>query len=278
MTGIPTDDGLYGDISDDLYHSDRGSLSSSGARKLLPPSCPALFRHAMDNPPESTSTFDIGKAAHSVILGKGQEIGVIDAPDWRSKKAKDQRDYAIAHGLIPLLEADYNAVRKMADKVAYHPLAQALLREGDAELSGYWHDAETGTRLRFRPDWLTQLASGRIACVDVKTSQSASPQDFSSSAARYGYAFQQEWYKAGLRALEIADDPIFLFLVVDKTPPHLVSVIALDDDAAAYGQRQMRRAIDIFARCTEADDWPGYPETVHTVGLPRWSYYQEGAE
>ena len=44
-----------------------------------------------------------------------------------------------------------------------HPSAAALLDEGTPELSGYWHDVETGVRLRFRPDWLTELASRRIA-------------------------------------------------------------------------------------------------------------------
>lgn len=275
---IPDDDGIYSGISDTDYHADRGSLSSSGARKLLPPSCPALFRHAMDNPQESSAAFDIGKAAHAVILDEGAQIVRVLAADWRTKEAKQQRDEAYAEGKIPLLAPDHEAVMSMATAVHTHPLAAALLDEGQAELSGYWHDADTGTRLRFRPDWLTELASGRIACVDLKTSQSASPQEFSSSAAKWGYALQREWYCDGLRALEIAEDPIFLFILVDKNPPHLVSVIELDDDAIAYGRRKMRRAIDVYAKCQAADDWPGFPQIVHTVGLPRYIYNQEGSE
>lgn len=272
---IPTTDGIYPNISDTDYHADRNSLSSSGARKLLPPSCPALFRQAMDAPQESSPAFDIGKATHTLTLGAGQEIVRIPAANYKSKAAQEKRDEVYAAGQTPLLEHEMLSVVRMAQSVRAHPLAAALLDHGDAELSGYWTDAETGTRLRFRPDWLTELASGRIACVDLKTSQSASPQEFSSSAAKFGYALQAAFYMEGLRALEIAEDPIFLFLVVSKTPPHLVSVIALDDDAIAYGRRQMRRAIDTYAACLEKDGWPGYPECVHTISLPRWTYSSE---
>ena len=275
---IPAEDGLYGDISDTEYHADRGSLSSSGAHKLLPPSCPALFLWEQLHGRKPKPQYDFGHAAHKFVLGEGEEIAPVYADDWRTKEAKAQRDQAHAEGKIPLLKTAVDTALEMANKVMAHPLAAALLAEGSPELSGYWHDVETGVRLRFRPDWLTELASGRIACVDVKTSQSASPQDFSSSAAKFGYAFQNAWYVEGLRALEISDDPIFLFVIADKNPPHLVSVVALDDDAVAYGRRQMRRAIDTYAKCVAADDWPGYPATVHTVGLPRWAYYQEETE
>ena len=111
---IPEADGIYPDISDLIYHQDRGSLSSSGARKLLPPSCPAIFRHAQDNPPESSTAFDIGKAAHTMILGAGQEIGPVPFDDWRSKAAQQARESARADGWIPLLQADYQSVCVMS--------------------------------------------------------------------------------------------------------------------------------------------------------------------
>lgn len=275
MSVIPADDGIYPGIPDTVYHADRASLSSSGAKKLLPPSCPALFKHGQDNPQENKAVFDIGKVAHKMILGVGEKVVRVDAADWKTKAAQDKRKEAYAAGHIPLLKAEVDAAQRMAGAAYEHPLAAALLAEGTPELSGYWHHTETGARLRFRPDWLTELANGRVTIVDVKTSTSASPQEFSSSAAKFGYAMQRAWYCEGLRALEIADDPAFLFVVVDKNPPHLVSVVTLDDEAIAYGQRQMRRAINTYAECVEKNDWPGWPDNVHTISLPRWAYYAE---
>lgn len=272
---LPIEPGIYPDIPDSVYHASRDTLSSSGARKLLPPSCPALFRWEQDNPPEPKQQFDIGKAAHKMVLGVGEKIVRVDADDWKLKANQEIRKAAYAAGQIPLLKSEVDAAQRMAGAVHTHPLAAALLKDGDAELSGVYTDPKTGVRLRFRPDWLTQLPSGRITIVDLKTSQSASPAEFASSAARFGYALQQVWYCEGLRVLEITDDPALLFLIVDKNPPHLVSIVQLDDDAIRYGERQMRRAINLYAACVEDDYWPGYPETVHTISLPRWAYYAE---
>ena len=40
----PIEPGIYDKIPDEIYHGDRNSLSSTGARKLLAPSCPAKVR------------------------------------------------------------------------------------------------------------------------------------------------------------------------------------------------------------------------------------------
>jgi hypothetical protein len=64
-----TEPGIY-QMTNEEYHADRGSLSSSGARKLLPPSCPALFRHAQDTPQEPKKTFELGRPRTSSCSAK----------------------------------------------------------------------------------------------------------------------------------------------------------------------------------------------------------------
>ncbi|MBO0827768.1 MAG: hypothetical protein J2P24_08300 [Streptosporangiales bacterium] len=47
-----TEPGVY-NLPAAVYHADPvpgGSLSQSGAKKLLPPSCPALYRYWADHP------------------------------------------------------------------------------------------------------------------------------------------------------------------------------------------------------------------------------------
>ncbi len=78
MTGYAP--GVY-DIPEGAYFADP-ALSCSGAKLLLPPSCPALFRYRQDHP-EHKDVFDFGSAAHKMVLGAGPPIALVDAPDWR---------------------------------------------------------------------------------------------------------------------------------------------------------------------------------------------------
>lgn len=258
---------LFSGISDVDYHGDRASLSSTGARKLL--ACPARFRWERDNPPPSTRAFDLGKLAHRLILGEGSPILVVEAVDWRSKAAQEQRAAAYDAGVVPVLRAEYEAALAMRDAVWRHDTAAELFEDGAAELSGYWRDEPTDVRLRFRPDWMTGL-DDRAVCVDAKTTVSADPAEFARSVVKFGYHMQAAWYLEGLRQNGI-DDAAFLFVCIEKAPPHLVSVIELDAEAVAEGAYQNRRAIDLYAQCVATDTWPAYGHNIHTLSLPPWA-------
>lgn len=258
---------LHAGITDDKYHADITSLSSTGARKVL--ACPAKFKWQLDHPPAPTSkAFDFGKLAHRLVLGEGSQINIVDAPDWRGKDARDQRDAAYAIGAVPVLRSEYDAARQLRDSVFNHEAARALFADGVAELSGYWRDEPTDVQLRFRPDWMTE--DGRVICADLKTTISADPAEFGRSVGRYGYHLQAAWYLEGLRQHGI-DDPRLLFVCAEKTPPYLVSVIELDDEAIAEGRRMMRTAVDLYARCAETGIWPGYGDDINLISLPMWA-------
>src|SRR5512135_3837265 len=100
-----TEPGIY-DLPADVYHADpvpTGSLSSSGARLLLPPSTPAHFRWAREHPRPSTPAMDFGRAAHRIVLGVGEDLVEVQADSWRTKAAQQAADEARAAGKTPLL-------------------------------------------------------------------------------------------------------------------------------------------------------------------------------
>lgn len=274
--GVPPNDGVYGRIPDPVYHSDRASLSSSGARALLPPSCPALFRQHQLAPPDPKPQYDFGHAAHKMVLGEGAQIVRVDADNWRTKEVQQKRHKAWSEDKLPLLAKDVDIAQVMAGRVYANPYAAKLLANGSAEVSGYWHDDNTGLRLRFRPDFLPDRP-GRLICVDYKTSTSANPRHFEKQAADYGYHQQASWYLDGLREVEISDDAAFVFIVQQKTPPFLVSLVQLDAEALEIGRQLNRKAIDLYAKCSANNDWPGYGEGIHTASLPKWAVYQNEA-
>jgi hypothetical protein len=263
------------DLPDPEYHA-HPAFSSTGAREILPPSCPALFLHRRDNP-VTKPVFDLGKAAHRLVLGVGAELVVIDAPDWRTKAAREARDEAIAAGQVPLLPDDHTVVERMAAALRAHPQAGPLLAlPGVPERSLFWTDPDTGVECRARTDLMLNPAPGRRDVIlDYKTARSADPATFGRTVAEYGFHQQQAWYLDAARANGlVGDDAVFLFVVQEKTPPFLVSVIELDAVAARIGRERNARARAVYAECTQTGSWPGYAADVAVASLPRWAEIQ----
>lgn len=260
----------------DLYHADPvpgGSLSSSGARKLLPPGCPALFHYERTNPIEPNADFDFGHLAHKLVLGAGADIVVIDADSYHAKEAKEQRDAAYAEGKIPALKAKYARARAMASALRNHPVAAALLApgRGKAEQALFWRDRETGIWRRALVDHLPHAGGpGRFIAVDYKTCASADPESIMRSVYNYGYHQQDDWYLDGIRAVGLDDDPAMVFIFQEKQPPFLVNTIQLTATARLIARDLNRQAIEIYAACKEAGRWPGYSAEIEPVGLPPW--------
>jgi hypothetical protein len=282
--GAITEPGIYPDLTAEEYHADRGSLSSSGARRLLAPSCPARFRYEQDHPQPHRRTFDIGTAAHRLVLGDGPELVAVDADDWRTKAARAERDEVYAAGGVPLLAAEFDQVHAMADALRRHPIASALFAPGTgrAEQSLFWRDERTGVMRRARLDWLRDPRDGRLLVPDYKTAHDASPEAIARAVDTYGYHQQGDWYTAGVRALGLDEGrgTAFLLVVQEKTAPYLVTVVELDAPAMRIGAAKNRRAIETYARCVETGHWPGYVDDTspYYLSLPAWALIRDTEE
>jgi hypothetical protein len=264
--------GLYSDISLEDYHNDPTTLSSSGARKLLKPSCPAKFKHWRDNPEPPKLHFEIGTAAHTLLLGDGPELVECDYDSWRPKDAQAEKAAAEARGATALLKHQMDDVRAMVRTVRQHPIAGKLFTPGSgvAEQSLYWLHRGTGVTLRCRPDW---LRADRI--VDYKTCTRADLDQIQKDVANYGYHIQDAWYRAGVKALGLCDgEPKFTFVFQEKTAPYLITIVELDPPALDIGKRLMEMAIYAYAECTASDVWPDYMADdapyIPQISLPAW--------
>ena len=274
--GVPDTDGIYGWVPEDIYHADQGSLSVSGAKLLLPPSCPAKFKERMDNPPPAKRHFEFGHLVHLEVLGKGVETVELPFDDYRTKAAREARDDARARGKVPVLVGpkanddigvELAKARTMADKIRNDPEAGPLFARGHAEKSLYWTDPDSGVRLRGRVDWLTTI-DGRLTCVDLKTSTTANPAELERKFWQHCYHMQNAWYRRLLIELGMSDDPDFVFVVAEKEPPFAVTVVRYDQEAIAEGDRLNRQAIDLYVECRTANHWPEYTDHSVTLSLP----------
>ncbi|WP_066904426.1 PD-(D/E)XK nuclease-like domain-containing protein [Mycolicibacterium houstonense] len=279
---VPEKDGRYGHVPEDAYHQDRGSLSVSGAKLLLPPSCPAKFHEIMTNGQPPKKVWDFGHVAHHLVLGKGSAFKVLDpeihglkadgtvaaspraTTDWRNAE-KDAR----AQGLIPIHIDDYTKAKEMAEKVHKHPEAAPIFQRGHAEVSYYRTDPDTGTRLRCRVDWINEEIT------DYKTSDTANPEDLERKFHRLGYYMQAAWYIDLVTAITGTTAPRFRFVVQEKTAPYVVTVLEYDTEAIEEGRRRNREAIHTYTACMETNTWPGYSDETVTLSLPHWAFDDE---
>lgn len=251
------------------------ALSASGAKLLVQPGGPARYAYRLTHPEPPRDAWDLGTAAHLAVLGTGPDVVVVDADSWRTKVAQQARDEARAAGAVPLLAADAQRVDDMAAALRAHPIASRVMHpdSGRPEVSLFWHDGEHDVDRRGRVDWLREPdGNGRLILVDLKTAASADPGEFARAAARYGYAQQAAFYQDLVVGLGLASSAPFVFVVIEKEPPHLVSVIELDEPSLAAGRALNDRALRLFARCQESGVWPGLTEDeVALVSLPTWA-------
>ena len=259
------------DVPEAEYHSGANlapemgrSLSATAAKTLL--ANPARFLYERDHGRPPKDAFDVGTLAHELILRGGDDrLVVVDAYDWRSKAAQEAKKAAHAARKVPVHRGDLLAASHLARAVRNHRLAAAILSEGEPEKSLYWTDPETGITCRGRVDWLRDNA-----IVDVKTTTygGSDPGAFGRAAASYDYPLQAAHYQDGIEALTGQRLP-FIFVVVEKEPPHFVRVHQLHPDDLETGRGRAREARRLFAEY-ESDGYPEVGQDIETTPLPGW--------
>jgi hypothetical protein len=224
--------------------------------------------------PEEASHFDKGAAAHALLLGRGRAITVVDAPDWRTKAAKEAREAARADGKTPVLGKDYAVAVEMAREVrnelALTPGCERAFVEGDAERVLIWQEP-CGIWCRAMLDWMEP--DGTVW--DLKTSAgSAHPLALGRKAADMGWDVKQAFYQRGLEALKIPMKK-FHFVVQENYEPFAVSVMELDAEALHYGRRKVEAAILMWNACLRSNAWPSYPRMIHRAEMPAYALARE---
>ncbi len=272
--------GIY-DIQAWRYHADccpEPSLSSSIAKMLcLESAAHAQHAHVRLNSAavdEDAEHFDIGTAAHALLLEGDQNIAVIDAKDWRTNAAKAARDAARAAGQTPLLAARWTDVQAMvaaarAQLDRHRDGGAAMFTIGKPEQTLVWIEQLTGDPTadvwcRARLDWL------RPGAIDdyKTTSATANPETWTRTMFQAGFDLQAAWYLRGLRQLTGLDDALFRFAVQETYPPYALSVIGLGPDAMMLAEKKCLYALEVWRASRQTGDWAGYPRRTCFASLP----------
>lgn len=271
--------GIYSGVSMESYHGDLcagPSVSSSGLRMIEAKTPLHFFAGSYLNPnrepDEPKDHFSFGKAAHTLLLegsaGFYDHFAVRPDTfnDWRTKASQAWRDEQIASGKTVILPQHLIAIEAIRDRLKAHPLVQQGVLDGLIEHTVVCKDEATGVWLKIRPDVVPQ-ADGVL--VDLKTTTDASPDAVRRTIANFGYPMQGALGTMVMKAALDVTITDFVLAFIEKDEPHAVAITAIDNEWIYWARRQVRRAIDTFARCIETGEWPGY-EVEATTHMPDW--------
>jgi hypothetical protein len=184
-------------------------------------------------------------------------------------------DMAAADGCTLLSFAEREQITGMANAMRANPLIDAVLSNGQAEVTLAYQDAETGVWVRARPDWL--LNDKRYG-INVKTAADASHHGFQADVTKYRYFMSAALELDAIEAVFGTRPGNYLHPVIEKPAKSWrpgdylpVALWELPAEDIEYGRALNRRALRIFADCLSADRWPGYADEPAMCGVSGWA-------
>jgi hypothetical protein len=264
--------GLHENVAPEIYHAKIAGVASKSVLDMIA-RAPAIYEAWLNGvEAEPNEALIFGSALHCAALEPerfSKEYAVEETwGDLRYKAAKDARDlWRREHlGATPLSAKDGSKIAGMVGALMAHPLAGPIVRDGRAEVTAKWIDQQTGLVCKSRADILHD--HGFLA--DLKTTTDASAKAFGRTIANFRYHAQAAMYLHGFSEVG-ATVGQFLFVAIEKEPPYLVAVYALDDDAINRGHQLIRADINTLAGCVASGVYAGYPERIETLSLPPWA-------
>lgn len=282
-TAVISVPGAY-NLPDSVYHADpvvEPSLNASIA-VTLEARTPrhAWAAHPRLNPAfarETATQFDIGTAAHALVLHDVDGVEVIDVDAYRTKEAKAARQAAYDAGKVPLKTTEYAQVQAMADaarlQMDEHREGRDFFRPGHGlpEQTLIWNEGDVWCRLKL--DW--QDNNGLFFPDYKTTSGSASPLFWERNLWALAYDFRLAFYRRGIRKVIGTAEPEMRLVVQETRPPYCLCILAVPQAILDEAETRVLRSIKKWAWCLKHDAWPGYPvETCYVQPPPymiaRW--------
>jgi hypothetical protein len=214
----------------------------------------------------------IGNAAHALMLGRGKEIAIIKADDFRSKAAQEKRDEAIDAGLTAVLERHHEEAVQMVEaarkQLAVIPGCKGAFVEGHGEVvvaaqqDGLWY--------RSMIDWMQD----KTLFWDLKTHGAVAPPHLvNRKMVADGWDVQASMQEFILDIIDPdnAGRRKFRFVAVENEPPYALTVVELSESVMTFGRKKLQHAIGVWSHCMNTGHWPAYPPEIITPDYPQYA-------
>jgi hypothetical protein len=275
------------------------SISSSGLRAVFQDSPLHYWVGSHMNPhrdPEQdeSSALVMGRAVHHLALGEAdfnlhfvvQPETYTDAKTGTEKKWTGQatvcKEWATAQTRAILTASEFEAVRGMLGTLEWqgphldsgllqNPMMKLGVLNGLIEHSLFWQDEKTGIWLRSRPDAIPM--DGDDAS-DLKSTRSVAYNEIERAIGDRGYDLQAALVRQGMREVLGRDMKSYSLIFVQNSEPYPTLATVLREQDMDEADKDLRVAIDTFARCLEQNRWPGpagEQSDAVFVGLNQWT-------
>lgn len=255
-------------ISDDEYFA-ADALSASGIKQMLksPAHYKAVCIDKLFN--KTTPAMEFGKVVHAVVLEPhlARKLEVIPDISGRGKTEKlEEWRASIPRDALVVSQDNYDTLMGMVASIQRHPVAAGLLRDGSAEMTGFF--TVDGARCKFKADYITKHVD---KVIDLKTCADASPLEFAKSIANFGYHIQAYHYLRGMDEVCGKFDREFVFVAIEKDPPYAVACYRADERMLQLAATKWAHGVNRYIGCRERNEWPGYADEITDISLPGWA-------
>ena len=231
---------IVNDLSIKAYHEDKNYLSASSIKEAM--KSMKHFNWYRNQPKEDQfkAHFDLGNAFELLLLDHFQgtnefesEVIVFDETQRPEQdkgitsKINQEWKQSILNGdKYVIFPKDLEVLNAMKDSCLNDPTIVKLLSNTDKQVSLFWEDAQSGLKLKSRPDVNKSKAN---VLVDIKTCDSASPEDFARSVAKFNYPIQAAIQMRGCVATGLMPQvDKYYWLAVEKKAPFCAQIYEFD--------------------------------------------------
>lgn len=212
----------------------------------------------------------LGTMVHSKVLERREENYAVipDGLDGRTKEGKAFKDANASKTVIT--QDEYAQYKRMISAVEANADVQYLLSKSvDCEIGIVQKYRDT--TIKGKIDCLIKDEGGKYAILDLKTTQSCDPHEFSRSVCSFKYFFQAVFYQS-LVALEYELDyrPPFYWLTIENSEAADVCIFQPPADGLEMGQKQMEKALELHAECSKTGKWPGHGGGIIELDIPAY--------
>jgi hypothetical protein len=262
--------GIYYDISFEDY-LEIDAVNSSFLKTVLNRS-PLHAKTEKENPKEPTPALRQGSILHGFTFERGEFENVYAIEPVVNKRTNagkaELEKFALDHpGKMLISQAEFDMAKTMYDNLLEHDGAKLYLQEGKPEVTIIWTDKLSGLLCKARIDYLHEW---QAVIADLKTTQDASVMGFSKSILNFGYEVQAAFYTDGYMTLT-GDDPSFVLIPIEKTPPYAVACYEVGHKSISKGRSMYQEALAIVKRCKESGVWESYSKQVEHIEIPAWA-------
>lgn len=241
------------DIPNGVYHADRSCVSSTGLKAALVSG--AHYMAYLNGSNKETPAKRLGSLFHARVLEPdvyALEYAVAPVGDRREKAYKE---FALQNAdRIVITPEEAALAENVADSIATHSGADALLRGALIEHTFIWQDEETGVWCKIRPDALNLNVADGI-CVDLKSTTDVGMDAFKFTIRKYSYDLSAAFYLEGLRVC-FGRDFDFGFLPFEKEAPFGRALYGAPENMLLRGRRMFRQALRNIAQWRKTGEYP----------------------